>query len=156
MGLVAINQYHLTIDGQTMYAYGISAPSTNSWTLDGIAFYGCESSDTGAIPVYEFSAGFPSDNEYIKYAYAIGDSIGSGWYPEVQTNAAFYAYGSDAQGGVPVYNLQAIDQPYGTFYYLGNYPTFYLPVYSTTAYNESAVIFYALPATPPSPTCRQT
>lgn len=148
MGLVAINQYHMTLEGQTMYAYGTSPPSTNSssWTKDGVAFYGCQESDDGAIPIYQFYAGIgKNDDEYTKYAYSTSVSIGGGWIPSSPTTAHFYANATNAQGGQPVYNLQALDKTWGTFYYLGNYPTSYLPVYSTAAYDESGILFYAVP-----------
>jgi len=175
MGLVPVYQYRNGMTGYLRFFYTTQSPMDGSsfnsvpqddlqnWshnTPDGIAFYGCESTDPGAVPVYQYYApvtysGGPSDTQ--KYFYTLNQGqAGEGWY-ESSTTPAFYVFAApdcglaqigfwyDANPGDPGSNffLGCLPQTVVTGNFLA--PSGWLPVQWAIGQGQGSQPFYALP-----------
>lgn len=80
------------------FRYGTSSTAPSGYTTQGIAFYGANSTDAGAVAIHEWSAGPDSDGD-LRYAY---DSVDTGGWTDT-TNVAFYAFSANATGRIGVY-----------------------------------------------------
>jgi len=175
MGLVPVYQYRNGMTGYLRFFYTTQSPMDGSsfnsvpqddlanWTNnvpDGIAFYGCEATDPGAVPIYQYSApnqyaGGPADTQ--KYFYTLNQGqAGFGWY-ESSTTPAFYVFAApdcglaqigwwyDAISGDPTSNffLGCLPQTAASGNFLA--PSGWLPVGWATGPGQGSQPFYAMP-----------
>lgn len=110
--LIPIYQYENTSpDGSTVYGYGPQPPN-ESWTLDGLAFFGCEASDPGAVPIYLYA--FGAENNWELWYSTDANGGDANWHVAL-TGPWFYALASDDARAVPVYEWTN-ESPHTHFY----------------------------------------
>jgi hypothetical protein len=132
VSLTNVYQYHNNSGGLLRYFYttlsSLDGKSWNSppkddlkhWVNDGIAFIGSDSSDSNAVPVYQFYANVKpsSSDDAKKYFFTLNQTqAGDGWYQSSNT-PAFYVYESP-DAGLLEFTMWYDAQPQYTFF-IGN------------------------------------
>jgi hypothetical protein len=94
------------------FRYGTSPAAPTGYTTQGVAFYGANSGDTGAVAIHEWSAGPDSDGD-TRYAY---DTVDTGGWTDTG-NTAFYAFSASATSRIGTYAcLASTSEGAFTFY----------------------------------------
>ncbi|NJO41550.1 MAG: peptidoglycan-binding protein [Cyanobacteria bacterium CRU_2_1] len=81
------------------YRYSNTPNLGQGWKKSGVGFYSFAKSQSGTIPIYQYSAQNPW-----RYQYSDTPNIEQGWFNE---GVAFYAYKQQAPNTIPVYQHSA-------------------------------------------------
>jgi hypothetical protein len=143
--LVPIYQYHANLGSGNVYYYTPQSPQSvrQPWISDGVAFYGCEAGDSGAVPVYMYIYGSEDSGQLW---YSTNPKAGDANWKINVTGPVFYTLSPRDKRGQAVVEWLA-ETPH-THYYGGSSSLWLTPPSggSWEADPSGEIYFYAVPA----------